>query len=211
MCTALVREKVVYKGFAAITRLLLTHTGTFQISSFLILIIPNLKDSDSSTCRSNLTEGNWGHCRKFIVHAVKILLFVEYNPIDKRNISNIGIQLMLKLKQDTSSEDGLSVVRTMFDKGIECHKLSESRWLSRNQIVELTVKFLLDGENLEDRQHAVKLLKGTYICAGFRSFSGKMSPNMLTHFLSVSVSVSGESQLRGSENSLVYFQTQVRT
>ena len=71
---------------------------------------------------------------------------------------------MLELQQDTSSEDGLSVVRTLFDKIITFYKLSESLSLPQRKIVELTVKFLLDGENLEDRQHAVKLLEGKYIC-----------------------------------------------
>ena len=64
------------------------------------------------------------------------------------------------MQQDTSSEDCLSVVRTLFDKRIPFHKLSESPSLPQRKIVELTVKFLLDGENLEDRQHAVKLLEG---------------------------------------------------
>ena len=67
------------------------------------------------------------------------------------------------MQQDTSSEDGLSVVRTLFDKIITFYKLSESSSLPQRKIVELTVKFLLDGENLEDRQHAVKLLEGKYI------------------------------------------------
>ena len=78
---------------------------------------------------------------------------------------------MLEMQQDTTSEDGLSVVRTLFDRRIKFYMLSESATLPQRKIVELTVKFLLDGENLEDRQHAVKLLKGKYI-SRFR----KMSP-----------------------------------
>ena len=111
---------------------------------------------------------------KYLFYFFLNSLFVEFNAIDKRNISNIGVKLMLQMR-DTSSEDGLSVVRTLFDRGIEFHKLSASKGLPQRTIIELTVKFLIDGENLEDRQHAVKLLKGKYVFVGFRSFTRAVS------------------------------------
>ena len=67
------------------------------------------------------------------------------------------------MQQDTTSEDGLSVVRTLFDRRITFYKLSKSQSLPQRKIVELTVKFLLDGENLEDRQHAVKCEIGKHV------------------------------------------------
>ena len=82
---------------------------------------------------------------------------------------------MLQMQRDTSSEEGLSVVRTLFDKKIRCHRLSVSDDLPPEEIIELTVKFLIDGENLEDRQDAVKLLKGRYNFVGFRSFTQAVS------------------------------------
>ena len=66
------------------------------------------------------------------------------------------------MRRDTRSEDGLSIVRTLLDKRIQFHRLSESRAFGQNDIVELAVKFLLDGENLEDRQSVVDLLSRMY-------------------------------------------------
>ena len=49
----------------------------------------------------------------------------------------------------------------MIDKKIIFHELSKGS-LPQERIVELAVKYLLDGENLEDRQHALDLLNGEY-------------------------------------------------
>ena len=88
---------------------------------------------------------------------------LEVTRLDKQNISNIGVNILLAKESDTSAEDALSVLRTMIDKEIIFYDLSKSHSLSQARMVELAVKYLLDGANVDDRQHAVDLLNGKSI------------------------------------------------